>query len=161
MTPATLEEQSFLTAILADYEDTLARLVFADYLDEHDRSTQAETLRAWGRFAWAYEDGYHCLDGMRHLAEVSDEERGYRWRTLPVYYEGYCTTLEAAMRCAYHVVIHSVLIPGSFVTFDTGEVETTELSPHMTITFPPAASTGCLHLHTGRIHVLPARCASR
>lgn len=41
------EREAFLRAIAANEDDTLVRLVFADWLDEHDEHEEAERQRKW------------------------------------------------------------------------------------------------------------------
>ena len=41
------EREAFLEAIAANQDDTLIRLVFADWLDEHGEPEEAERQRQW------------------------------------------------------------------------------------------------------------------
>lgn len=41
------ERQAFLAALAADEDDTTTRLVFADWLDEHDEPEEADRMRKW------------------------------------------------------------------------------------------------------------------
>jgi len=43
-----MSEAAFLAAIRAQPEDDAPRLVFADWLDEHDRPVRARFIRAQG-----------------------------------------------------------------------------------------------------------------
>lgn len=41
------ERQAFLAALAANEDDTATRLVYADWLDEHDEPEEADRMRAW------------------------------------------------------------------------------------------------------------------
>lgn len=147
MTPVTPEEQCFIDAILADHRDTTARLVFADYLDEHDRPIEASILRTWGPFAWHLDERSICLYcDVNRLCEVCTYGSKWHWHCVPIAYASTCVTLEAAQRCAYTVLILTLLATEyCLVTYDTGQVEIVESSDNMTLSFPPGSFVVDLH----------------
>ncbi len=74
------DEKAFLQAILDNPEDEAIRLIYADWLDEHDRDTQANWLRIESFAQGKLREGLDCsneFEQMRELfAKIDPQWRG-------------------------------------------------------------------------------------
>lgn len=61
------EEAAFRTAILSNPDENTPRLVYADWLDEHDRPKEAAFLRAWVRMVQADAASQEYHDAVREV----------------------------------------------------------------------------------------------
>ena len=138
------EEAAFLQSILADCRDTTARLVFADWLDEHDRD--GSVMRGIPDVAWKHFGlVYFPLAGSRATLGDIATVHAASWTTSG--FSADCIDHETARVCAWHVFIRTLLHPAPFtlVTFDTGDVDFITLSDQITLTYPPAAHVATVH----------------
>src|SRR5262245_60334485 len=75
-------EAGFLSAIVADPADDASRLVYADWLDDHDRAERAEFIRGQIELARVKEDSRERRKLARRMHDLC-ERHETEWQSLP------------------------------------------------------------------------------
>ncbi|MDB5311649.1 MAG: hypothetical protein JWO38_5851 [Gemmataceae bacterium] len=75
------EERALLAAIIADPDDDTVRLVYADWLDEHDRPERAEFIRVQIELATTRREVAAILPSLSDREKILYDRFGSRWST--------------------------------------------------------------------------------